>query len=623
MSLKLLINKSVIKSDLRRFWYMGALFMAMLLITAVLPAMRYANVYGGLESQVVFSTFMVMLFGIIIPAVIFSYMHGKSSAAMAHSLPLRRECLYLSHILASWLLMLIPLIVTTLIMLTIDGLPRAEVLRWAGHKLIYAFLMTSFGTLSAMLTGNIFASIVLPFIVIILPLYINMIVYMLCMYYLYGFAGNEMSVLFLYSGLKGAMLYIYPTLGIVCYIISFICYKKRAIENHSRLVAFNVLNHIFLYCFALCLGFLGYIYVCAMNRMESQMWVAMPFGIIGIIVARMLINRSFKPGNIIKPVIIYAAMMFVIYAFVGLDITGYEKRVPDIDDIEYAMISEMEHHDPYDMITYSYAAEIAPEADCSNRIYEKDDIGNLIALHEAIASKNDDGDSYIPILYKLKNGHTLKRRYAFNKDDNMSVLYDAVMNTVSVKSERFPVLSSAAKEYTSAQVTVCGANSTNLTNDQIDAIVESIKTDITEANYSDLNDDTLTTIDLTQIMPSVDWEGNPIKDKSKWVSARRTYNIHPVYKRTIALLTEWGLYNNMPSVDEINSIELRALTETDRINTSDDIITVTDKAEIEKLLVYLRDNYDKLQTISYNNAVVTINYINGSAWQAFLEQLPE
>ena len=620
MSLKSLVNKSVIKSDLRRFWYMGALFLAMLLVTTVLPLMNYEKGYREFDNLVVLSTPMVIFFGIVIPAIIFSYMHSKSSAAMSHSLPLRRECLYLSHIISSWILMVIPIVITTLILLTVEGPPPSRMLEWAGHELIYTLLMTSFGTLSAMITGNIFASIVLPFIVILLPLYVNFIGYALCQYYLYGYVGNEISVLFLYAGLKGVMLYIYPAIGIACYIIGFICYRKRAIENHSRLVTFNVLNHIFLYGFALCLGFLGYIYVCTLNGMDEHMWIALPFGIIGIIAARMLINRSFKPGNIIKPVIIYAAMMLVIYAFVGLDITGYEKRVPNIDDIEYAIINENQYS-PYSRYDYFYDTDYsyyAREIDNRNRMYEKDDIEKVIALHRGIIDKNDDSPNfYIPIKYHLKNGRTLERQYHINKVGELEGLYNDVMNTVPAKTDRFPILAAGEGECTSAQVVVCGTNRTNLTNEQIDKITKALKEDITEADYSELNGDTMTSINIPQRMPSFDKNEKLIDDKNKWVEIDCTYNIHPVYKRTIALLTEWGLYNKMPSIDEIDSISLGVS------NNPSDVSAVVDKTEIENLIGYLRDNEDKLQVTSLNNAVVTVNYANGSTWRVYLEQLPE
>ena len=45
MTLKSLVNKSIIKSDLRRYWYLGAIFAIMLLLMAVMPAYLIVESY--------------------------------------------------------------------------------------------------------------------------------------------------------------------------------------------------------------------------------------------------------------------------------------------------------------------------------------------------------------------------------------------------------------------------------------------------------------------------------------------------------------------------------------------------------------------------------------------------
>ena len=52
MNLKSLVNKSVIKSDLRRYWYLGAIFTIMLLLMGVMPAYIAVNstYYGHIQT---------------------------------------------------------------------------------------------------------------------------------------------------------------------------------------------------------------------------------------------------------------------------------------------------------------------------------------------------------------------------------------------------------------------------------------------------------------------------------------------------------------------------------------------------------------------------------------------
>ena len=59
----------------------------------------------------------------------------------------------------------------------------------------------------------------------------------------------------------------------------------------------------------------------------------LPFGILGIIIAYMLSKKAFTFKGVWKPALIYIAAVFVLFAVVEYDITGFERRIPDIDDV--------------------------------------------------------------------------------------------------------------------------------------------------------------------------------------------------------------------------------------------------------------------------------------------------
>lgn len=648
MSLKSLVNKSIIKSDLRRYWYLGALFTVMLLLTAVLPAaycvktLSYINSNGDFievfASDVFVSIFAVLAFGIVTPAMIFSYIHHKSAVHMVHSLPIKRESLYFSHLVSAGILNAAPVIINMFIMLGIKGLHPSNAFIWAGLTLVYVFLITSFGTAAATLTANVFASIVLPYIVILLPMFIEMMARLLCERYLYGFTGNGYVSLTShiyadYEMLLKGMIFVYIVLGILFFAIGLVSYKKRALENNSRLAAFNVLNPIFLYGVAVCAGFLGYAYVTEFTGNDGTMWLAAPFGIAGLIIARMIIERTFRPRNIIKPAVIYLAILCAVYVFVGLDITGYEKRVPNIDDITSVDVCNYGYNQRY--YTAANAAgyadisvRLAPEAIHDAKLYKPEDIEKVIALHRGIINDkgNKDLSNFcdIPVTYTLKNGRTLKRRYSFDKSGELETLYESVMNTTPVKADRFPVLSDIVQEYTSAQVSTCGINRTNLTNEQMNAVIQALKEDIAAADYKSFNGDALTTITVNVIMPSIDDAGNPITDKSGWASEQLGYAVHMSYKKTIALLKEWGMYNVMPSAETISSVQLRKQNEYGEEYNSK---YITDKENIQKLLNYIQDNQDELRIdgkmLREDGTDVVFNYDGGNAWVVSLLKVPE
>ncbi|MGN0181659.1 MAG: DUF6449 domain-containing protein, partial [Candidatus Ornithomonoglobus sp.] len=218
------------------------------------------------------------------------------------------------------------------------------------------------------------------------------------------------------------------------------------------------------------------------------------------------------------------------------------------------------------------------------------------------------------------NGHTLERRYYIYKmSDELDRLYGEVMNTAPVKADRFPILSDTTKEYTSVQVSTCGKNSSNLTNEQMNELITALKEDITSASYGEYDNDSLTSINFNWIMPSIDETGNPITDKNKWASTSVIYAVHPAYERTIALLEKWGMYNVMPTSDDVLSAEYCDYNENDGNN----VTYITDKAEIKKILYYLYNNRDSLENSSDTSKIILLNYNSGTSWSVNVPEFPD
>lgn len=625
MTLKSLFNKSVIKSDLRRYWYLGAIFAIMLLLMAVMPAYLIVDSYEKMQTTSRFlygmeaTLFAVITCCIVMPAMVFSYLHHRSAVHTIHSLPLRRETLYFSHMVSIAILEIIPIIINMIIMLTIKGIHPADVFLWTGLTLVYVFIITAFGTAASIFTANVFASIVIPYCVILLPLFIEGISKTLCSLYLFGYSNkNSLSIserIYVeYTHICDGMIYVYIALGLLLFALGYAAYKKRALENHSQLAAFKVLNPIFIYGVAVCAGLLGYVYVAALLDNRESFWIAIPFGIVGIIGAKMITERTFRPKKIIKPSVIYLGILFVIYLFIGFDITGYENRVPDVDKIASASIIDYNGERMYYPTADAYTqVKLAPEAINDPALYNAEDIEKVTALHREIIKNADNAENkdimrYIPIKYVLKNGRKIERSYSISDvDDELKKLYESVIETKPVKADRFPIISDVAQEYISAQVSTCGANETNLTNEQIDALVKTLREDILAASYEDYSADALTSVNLVRTMPSVDDNGNTITDKTGWAQQSCTYAIHPAYKKTIALLSGWGLYNVMPKPEQIVRVDIG--------DGKDVIRTETNKEYIAMCLEYLYKNSDHLgkgddEEILY----ITLNYNNDTSY---------
>ena len=641
MSLKSLVNKSVIKSDLRRYWWLGAIFAGWLFLTTAIPANMVMNsdyframseteqhfIGSHFADATMASPFTIIAFCIIIPAMLYSYLHHKSAVSAAHSLPLKRECLYFSHLFSAGVLIAAAIVINAGIMLTMVDTSAWFILIWMCLSLVYAFVAMTFSAAASMLVGNVAAGVVLPFIVMLLPLFFTAMLQELCTNYLYGYAAYDVFrwlqwVYMDYESLLHGGAFWYIALGIVFIILGLVFYKKRALENHSRILAFDILNPIFMYGLAMCAGLAGYAYISTILYMSNgenfSMWIGLPFGIAGIIIARMIIAKTFKPKGIIKPVIIYVAMMFVVYLFFGFDITGFEKRVPDIDKIENVNVVNL-----YDVVREAYyptgsdsgAYYVADSAIHDSNIYNSDDIEKVLALHNALieSGESDKNHYYIPIVYTLSNGRTMKRQYHIDRNNaELLALYGEVQDLEPVKGDRFPIISNAEIDYTGSNVENWGID-TWLTPERQEELLEALKKDVEALKFADYEfGNTLTSFHLNFRKPSVDENNVPVADKEKWYSSSIAYNIYPGYENSIALLESWGLYNNKPSVDNVVQVDMWGIG--DNYNARDNYVNITDKQEIQKILDHLEANAEHMSDAKYmseDTQIFEISYEGG------------
>ena len=623
MSLKSLINKSVIKSDMRRYWYVGVTFALALFVVTVLPLRSTLLYRPDTGRDFLHSTFYLMAqttslliivpFCIITPALLFSYLHHKSSVCETHRLPLRRECLYFSHLVSAAVLIALPIILNAAIMFTMVETLPSYILLWVALSMIYAFEIAGFSAAASMLVGNTAAGVMLPSIVMFLPLFFTGVMQILGTDYLHGYVA---------SGLPGFMRWIYPSyanllegkmyvclaLGIVFIALGAWFYQMRRLENHTRILAFDALNPVFMYGLAFCAGLVGYMYLGTIfyDSVKISMWIGLPFGIIGIIVARMIISKSFKPTKILKPIIIYTAMMCVLYLFYGADITGFEKRVPDADNV--ASVNVTNYSGVRSSTNLNGETMYTPENDPT--LYDKEDIEKVIALHHAIVEsgeKKSENAYGLPITYTLKDGSVMRRSYAITKDnEEVFGLYCAVQELKQVKCERFPIIGDDGTEYTNVSVINLGAL-TQLDPPRQDQILAALKQDVLNASYTELtNSESITRLSVDSRIPSLDENMNPIEDKSHWAQQTLQYNVYPSYTNCVALLKEWGLYDIMPPADVIDRITVYQYT-----GKNSKSAILTDKADIEKALAHIKANVDNMKDIDLLNGTYqrfTIGY---------------
>lgn len=388
-----------------------------------------------------------------------------------------------------------------------------------------------------------------------------------CSQQLYGYVENSnMAVTeFLYVTPRALIdnplnVLKYIIFAIVLLMAAYFLYKGRKLENNGEVVAFSKLRPIFIYGVALCAGSVGYLYFNSIWDIHNIL-LLIPFGMIGIVIAEMIVKKSLKVRTVYKPVIIFCAAICVIQLCFQADLLGYERRIPAIDSIESAEFSPGVNMLRYD---YSYNGKKVFYQEEDKGLRSVEDIDKVVRLHEELL-KNRTGDEEYKsddltgvITYNLKNGRKITRAYEMNYNAHKEWL-KPIVETLQIRKNYFPILKDNSKSIESIVVND-RRRSDSLQfykNDKevMDKIVEALRADVSNVIYDDFvsREEEFTEIEISYTRPAKYSDGSQVAEKFLPIIYERYY-VRSSYKNTIAVLNELGFYKGIPSAEDIEAI---------------------------------------------------------------------
>jgi len=395
------------------------------------------GIYGGV--------IMTGIFGLLIAMAAFSYLYSSRSVSMICSLPIKREGVFLSVFTSGLLWMLLSNVIVFLVTMGVESaygvLETSYLLQWLAMVCMMNLFFFGFAALCASFTGHL---AVLPTVYIVLNFtayVVESIAKSVMSTFIYGASSNASSV---FSSLSPAVniigktkidgvletvadgsayaigynyngwliLAIYAAVGIVFTALAMIIIKHRRMETAGDVVAVRPLKPIFKYCLtfgcALVLGagiYLSVFHGNSVNGIQSSLYILLFMlfgGFIGYFAAEMLIQKTLhvfagrKWIGFGVTVLILAAIVFS----GKYDVLGYERRLPDINDVKGVSIS----------------------CNGDNVLLEKaGNIQSAMSLHSDIISHKEANEqcygdyklnSYnVKLVYTLTNGKTLERAY--------------------------------------------------------------------------------------------------------------------------------------------------------------------------------------------------------------------
>ncbi len=637
MSLKTsFFNKSLFKADMKRFWWLG------LLETLFIYALVVAPVYNNckMESEYIGSSLwrcmpswseggvvILIIFAVCVPAILLSYMHFSASVSGYHALPVKRRQLLTTKLITGAILTFTPILINGIIFAIISAMPGfvrffgvTDVIIWVVSGVLYTSVLFSLTTVVNMMTGNPIGTLVFTGGFALLPAIFISFFEMFFHTVIHGYATQHSNILkYIYIAEDNLMTFpyslIYPAMTTVFLAGAYILYKKRKLENHGEVIAFTWLKPVFIIIVAMLASMLSFAYFMgAFNK--TGVFYIIPVGLIGTIIAWMVSRKSLSFRGVLKPAVIYLASALVFCGIIHFDITGFENRIPDADEVQSASITE--HNVVFvegREVNYKISGAI------SQNFTNPEDIENVITLHKhMIESKDLEVKRHvtIPIEYKLKNGMTIKRLYLADYENDAEFL-KPLYETKQLKARNFAIVNGSEKEYVNMTISdrriTFGEPVTLYPDNQyMQKLIEALQKDIEALPYEEfiLNSGASTVINL-EYKDEIVYDAYVPEVHQKNGTQSESYSIRQSYKNTIAVLKEMGFYDSLPTTDDFEGATVTTWTNNYSKYSEKDSdmkeVSTTDENEIQKLYsVYDSMIDDKKYTDHETATNISISY---------------
>ena len=448
-------NRGLLHHNLSQYWPLWSFCTGLWLL--LMPVNLYNHfAYQGMRPEALelryevlkllpLSLWMTAGFAVLFAMATGAFLCSSRSVNFFHSLPLRRETIFITNTLSGLLFFLIPHTIAAGLTLGVELILGAvdlySIALWAAFSMGMGLFFYAFALCVTMCTGQLLAIPVLYIIFNFLAVGFEALVRNLSGMFLYGWSGNygdmrtevlsplyylgshlqlaverdwdgDNELLSVYAQGMGAAA-VYTAVGLLLLGVALLLYRRRASERAGDTIAFAKLRPLFRWGVTVCAGLsVGqgiYLLVwgnLAASRSAMAVCVAIA-SLSGFLAAEMLLRKTVRlPKSCIKKGGIAFVLMLGASLGLSCDITGYETRIPDASEVLSCQV--------YGLYCYGYEEE-------AERIDE------VLALHASIIADREeqeerqkqastgpwDGEyGYCTLYYTLTDGTLMRRSYS-------------------------------------------------------------------------------------------------------------------------------------------------------------------------------------------------------------------
>lgn len=494
-------NLSLLRKDIVRFapaWALYAAFLILVFSGNVLDG-EPAYVAQALADSVQPFSLLNLAYGLLCAQLLFGDLHNTRMCNALHALPIRRESWFLTHTAAGMLFTILPVALAGLLFLAVLGKFWLAALLWMAALILQYLFFFAVGTLSMVLTGNRFASLVVYTIINFIAGIVLWLFYALYAPHLHGLAIDPEPWLVLCPVVEFARL---DWFGVISYHIStnahlniwegwgylgicsgvalvalagaLLLYRKRPLEAAGDFLAFRPLQPVFLVLYTFSAGAALHLFSQLFIGASTELVFLLVGLAIGFITGLMLLRRTlrvFRLRALAQFAIIVAAFGLTLLLTV-FDPFGITRWTPDVEDVECVTLDRM------------YASDEMEYA-----ITDPELIRQIISVHQHGIENRDSGDNgvadaQITIRYTLKSGWRIAREYYIDTDTVAATTLRYVLSQPeNIFGKKYTTVDALLQEVTGVTLFDNNGNENVLSDPaQIRAIVEAAYKDAKEGN---------------------------------------------------------------------------------------------------------------------------------------------
>lgn len=487
-------NAALLRSDIKRYWPLLFLYVAVWVvilpmqilsasrecdgvadgIMTVLQLKQHNVIIRSIPASVVIS----LLFGCFAAMAVWSYLMSGRTVGLMHALPVTRTQAFFSHVLSA----LGALTAGNVLIFLLTALCSAgfSYVDWAalGTWLLLTELMALFffalGSLCAMVTGWLLAVPVLYGAMNVVALLLYAVISTMTQMFYFGYSSSDIPEFITWltpvgriwdavanGGAQpvevqlpiGAQIYhrfqlpasafstciIYAAVGIALLALVWWLYKKRPSETAGDAMSFRWLQPIARWSIGLCgcwgLGlFLNYV-MLGSSSFAGLLICQLVMGVICFFAAQMLLKKKFRifTSRWWVETLALVLTLLAVTLCIKLDITGYQHRVPDAEDVTSVRFSASSAD-----FTADDPAAVESVISLHRAILEQyDETGERLENRTYLDTEGGPTTRYVRVDYQLRNGTSLCREWRVsivNGSDIHRLLTQLVSRTDSRES---------------------------------------------------------------------------------------------------------------------------------------------------------------------------------------------